>query len=371
MLDTGSYALRVGFAHEDAPADVLMRVGRPKGRSLLRGGDIGEVFIGQNAETHRAVCKVTSPLAGGAVVRWDDLTLLYDYALRTVLSVEADLDGTPVALADAPFRSRDERARLAQLFFERYQAPALLLARPAQLAAYERSTGASALVVDLGAGTSVVSPVYEHEVVAGAVQRMGVGVDAVLAELDRLCMGRNTRLPLQSDALRCSIVAQHLAVAASAADAVEAEASADGVTANTTITLPDGVRYDIGTELQRCTELYFSPAARGLDTVSLVEACRAAVRGFDAPLRSEVLGNVVLCGGGALVNGMAARLRSELAATPEGRGERIRVSASLQPQHAAWRGGALLARQDTFSRLCYSREMYDEHGFGRLAAMFG
>jgi actin-like protein 6A len=66
----------------------------------------------------------------------------------------------PILLSEAPFALQSQREKTAEIMFERFNAPAVFLAKTAFLAA--TSVGrSSAIVVDVGASCSRVTPVYD------------------------------------------------------------------------------------------------------------------------------------------------------------------------------------------------------------------
>ncbi len=91
---------------------------------------------------------------------WDALEQLWEYGLSNMLHV--DVKEHPLLVADSTHSpsQEPEREKLTEILFETFQPPALYLGRSAVLSAFSagRST---AVVVDLGAGGTTVTPVYD------------------------------------------------------------------------------------------------------------------------------------------------------------------------------------------------------------------
>lgn len=66
----------------------------------------------------------------------------------------------PLLVSEPAANPKEQRAKLAELLFEKLQAPALFLARAPVLAAFAAGRP-TALVVDVGAGKTTVAAVYD------------------------------------------------------------------------------------------------------------------------------------------------------------------------------------------------------------------
>jgi len=78
-------------------------------------------------------------------------------------------------------------------------------------------------------------------------------------------------------------------------------------------------------------------------------------------LRTILLANVVLCGGGSLLAGLSDRLNNELARNFA----HMKIHAPGNPterRYGGWLGGSILASLGTFHQLWISKEEWQEHG---------
>lgn len=111
---------------------------------------------------------------------------------------------------------------------------------------------------------------------------------------------------------------------------------------------------NVNVERARVVEPLFDPAMVGLDQAGLAEVCTYALKQFPQLAR-----NVVLSGGFAAVEGLAARLQRELVQTLPA-GTQVAVSKSDDVGLDAWRGIALWAANN--KNAFVSRQEYDEYG---------
>lgn len=148
---------------------------------------------------HRAVCtrkdhvELTSPFDNDGLVRdWDLFETLLAHTLSNELRVSSREHA--LLLADPNHNSRKPRERMTELLFEKFETPAVYLARSAVLSAYAngRTTG---LVLDIGySGTSAV-PVEDGMIVKGnSFLRTAVGGRSMNDMLAGMLSNRNVTL---------------------------------------------------------------------------------------------------------------------------------------------------------------------------------
>ncbi|CAM9156774.1 unnamed protein product [Phaeothamnion confervicola] len=101
-----------------------------------------------------------------AVEDWDMLEKLWDHAVGPRLGIKTS--DHPVLLTEKPFNTPHRRHRSTELIFEKYGAPALFVSKDAVLSCFAvgRTTG---VVLDIGGGSTTVTPVYD-----GWAERRGV-----------------------------------------------------------------------------------------------------------------------------------------------------------------------------------------------------
>ncbi|KAH0257288.1 hypothetical protein KCU71_g21714, partial [Aureobasidium melanogenum] len=88
-----------------------------------------------------------------------------------------------------------------------------------------------------------------------------------------------------------------------------------------------------------------------------------ALSAVDVEIRPVLLNNIVLTGGGSLLDKLAERLHGELSALYPN--PRVRVHASnivTDRKYGSWVGGSILASLGTFHQMWISKKEYEEHG---------
>jgi actin len=127
-----------------------------------------------------------------------------------------------------------------------------------------------------------------------------------------------------------------------------------------THTLPDGTTIELTEERFKAPELLFNPSINGLQHEGLVQLVLTTVDKCDPLLRRDLLGSVVLSGGGSMFQRLPERLEAELRyAAP---GESVNVIAINDRQFSSFLGGSILTSLITFPEMIIMPDEYHEHG---------
>lgn len=328
VIDTGSGFTKCGLAGEGQVLSVVpSRVqllpppGQPRYAVLGAGG---------------GACTV---LTRGAVSDWDALEALWQHLFHCTLGLRPE--ELAVLVADSPAAPRADRAKVAEILFERFQVPAMQAVRQALLALYAHGRTAG-LVLGSGHGTSYVAPILPGDPAPLDTYRLdvaGADLTAYLAEL--LLAGGHAPAP-------AGLVSHIKEACCYVALGAQAPAPVDFV-------LPDGQAVTLGAERSRCPEALFRPQLLGLRQPGLPQLALLSISRLDARRQEQLLANVVLDGGSTLLRGFAERLGQEL-------GPRATVLGSPHRALAAWLGGSIMAARDSFQGLWLSRREYEEEG---------
>ena len=150
VIDNGSDTCKVGFATDKQPrAAVPSIVGHP--RAPGSDGDHLGSYVGEEAESKRAILDVVHPIERGVIVNWDDAQLLWQHAFLKALGVVPEQHA--VLLAESPLSENGDRERITEIMFETFRVPAAYLANQCALAIF--TTGrTSGVVLDSGDGVT-------------------------------------------------------------------------------------------------------------------------------------------------------------------------------------------------------------------------
>lgn len=125
--------------------------------------------------------------------------------------------------------------------------------------------------------------------------------------------------------------------------------------------MPDGYNQAFGAERYRAVEGLFDPKMALTDAAkpapqagwTIPELIKSSLSQVDVDIRPHLLSNVVVVGGSTLIHGFTERLDNELKAMFPG--PRVRLSAPgnvYERKFASWIGGSILASLGTFHQVC-------------------
>ncbi|CAG9573785.1 unnamed protein product [Danaus chrysippus] len=405
VFDPGHHSLRVGYAQEDTPkADIPAVIGVgpathiPDAEEKVPDGNVTQSATKKDelryyidvTELHvpRPNMEVQTYMKDGQIDNWDLFEKMLDYCYSKV--IRSPSEHHPALFTEAVWTTRPAREKLAELLFEKYQAPAFFLVKNAVLAAFANGKS-TALVVDAGASQTSAIPVIDGYALTSAAARSPLGGDHLASQAKLLLANMHIHmLPLYSIQSKEVIRERERArytprilpagltsswqqymlkrqyedfvhTVAQVSEMVYDERTAASVP-GVHYEFPGGYHQDFGPERFKLTECLFE------QTLGAPHLVCAAASACDADARSALWGAVVACGGVACTAGWMERLGKELAARAP---SAHRLKTSAPPAHserrfAAWIGGSILASIGSFQQMWISSQEYDEGGKGQL-----
>ena len=395
VADIGSFATRIGFAGNDVPQTYMPTAVGRKGQQSLFDGALSTYSEGQT---------LSQPVREGLIVDWDEYQQLWEYAIKNNLKV--DLRDTPLLVAEKPYVSSNDRIKLAELMFERFQVPALFLSKDAVLECYScgRTSG---LAVDIGSSGTIITPVSDGWVEAKGVIRSVVGgriMDAKMMEILSSASGVAQEKALRPVCLRSHASGSidpalnaylRLEIARNAKESVcrmadtplgENEAKFS-VLSSVAYELPDGTSVSLGSERYAVSELLCDPSNISFENSDLLSLgldhtrdgalpcdaetgiprliCDSTLR-CDHDIQHAMTANIVVAGGGSAFEGLPERIRREVEKIVHVNAPTWKIkSVSPSPSDrglSAWLGGSILASLGSFNEVWMTKAEYKEHG---------
>ena len=330
---------------------------------------------------------------------WDAIEALWNYALSSQLQIQSQEH--PMLLVESTFNTPERREKMVELVFEKFETPAVFLAKDSVLSAFAvgRST---ALVVNCGAGVTSTVAVHEGFALKTGATRTKVAGN----ELDRIL---ETMLEPQQHPIRPryefnrTIAAEgrlkiekldfpHTTASYAAYmkqeilrdikhSVVRASDAPFDAESNVTIPtmpyeLPDGHLLEIGTDRFTLSEQLFRPTLLQITTdfdgyqfAGLPNMVRETIEKTDVDLRRDLYGSIVVTGGTSAIRGMSERLYKELVntAAPAYKVKTLSVSSHTERLFGPWIGGSILGSLGSFHQMWFSKAEYDEHGAKLIA----
>lgn len=430
--DVGTSSSKFGLAGEDTPQLVLPTVVGKRPVAVLDAQSSSpsdaskppplSPYVVGDLSASRDV-DVLHPVETCAVANWDALEQLWSHAFgrlhvdpvdHPVITSAASCFANE-ALQNAATRDAE---KYVEMMFEKFQVPCFYMAKDAVLDAFAfgRST---ALIAEIGAGATRVVPVFDGYALQRPAQYSSVGCNQLSSYLEHIVRQRNPGLEVRP---RCCFTrklnAQGKVETLSLpkeqcspplmpssylkfmkCDIMRDMREATCVTPATALTedaaernepvryeLPDGTVVNMDRERLEVGEFLLHPrifegagaivkteqhAAAATKTLAkgLHRMLYDAVQLCDADLRRDMLGNIILCGGGSLMPGLTERLHSELTnMVPSTFKVRFTNVMKIERQFSCFIGGSILASLGSFQQLWVSKCEYEELGAHALCA---
>ncbi|SPQ97630.1 unnamed protein product (mitochondrion) [Plasmodiophora brassicae] len=410
VIDTGSLSTKTGFAGENIPKAVVPSfIGRG---AVADGDDVAmrdedtpaptNAYVGQNLYYRRDNVEVTPAVEDGSICDFDATEAIWRHSVESILRIDATEH--PLLLVESVFNTAENREKMCEIAMERFQCPAVFIAKDAVLSAFAagRST---ALVLQCGAGITSSVAVHEgYALMQGKLRTRLAGntLDDVFVKLlsassnhpiephfmfkrELASEGRTTvkRLdfPLTTasytDFMRRDVIRdiKHSVVRVS-----DVPFSSEVSSAIPTVPyeLPDGHVIDVGAERFTLGEQLFNPSASLVDFKEDIDGykfeglpamVRQAVDAVDVDVRRELYGNIVVTGGTSSIRGLSDRLTKELMATaaPAFKIKTLSVGTHHERLFGSWIGASILGSLGSFQQMWFSRSEYEEHGARYIA----
>ena len=425
VADIGSSSARIGYAGADQPqAHFQSAVGKegdaPSSSSSSSSNKSSSSSSSTSGYQHdlshfREGMSVEYPVKDGLITDWDAYESIWRHSLGQY--TRADTRETPMIIAEKPYNPPENRLKLTELMFEKFNIPALFLAKDAVLACYAcgRTTG---LVVDCGGSGCTISPVQDGWVEMRGMNRSAIGgiyMDSYMAELLHKWRPSNPPMPffrlersLSSDTSRI-ITSKPRALQnvhnafdtymslemgremkesisrVAESSLVEIESKLANIPLNQ-YELPDGTLIDVGLERFAASELVFDPSPLNLDNKyvrtlgigcnregalasskeGLITAAADSIFRCDYELQAILVSNLIVTGGCTAPDNMPERIRIDLEtmlkiSVPTCR---VKMTASAPNERAIcpWLGASILGSLGSFQEMYISKREYDEFG---------
>jgi len=352
VLDNGSGVLKAGFAGENEPKCVFPSiVGRPKHTRVMAGALEGDFFIGNKAQEHRGMLAISHPMEHGIVKNWDDMEKIWSSVFTDILKTSAEEH--PVLITEPPMNPRRSREKLAEIFFETFNAPSLNISMQAMLALYAsgKTTG---VVLDSGDGVTHCVPLYEGFSLPHSIRRMDLAGRDVTHQLQLLLRKAGHSFTTSAELQIVQQIKEQCCYVAYDPAKEEEEHPLPK-----SFRLPDGSSIQIGPEAFRAAEILFRPHMVGKEYGGLHDMVVESISMSDIDLRRDLYQNILLSGGTTMTEGLGKRLLSEVKSKCV-RDMKIKILAPPERKISTWIGGSILASLGTFRKMSISAEEYKD-----------
>ncbi|MFX0063791.1 MAG: rod shape-determining protein [Candidatus Hermodarchaeota archaeon] len=357
VIDNGSAMMKAGHAGEGLPRSLFpTMVARHIGE--LPPSDVNfyvrEYYVGHVALNVQNV-RIFYPIEKSIITDWCSMEQVWEYVFDPDLRTNPHEH--PVLLTESPQNPSLNREKMAEIFFEKFDVPAIAIVSSAALSliASGRTTG---LIVDMGAGGTNIVPIYDNLALNHAKKWLNINgrditeyISGLISQRTEYSFSSLRELEIVAD------IKERLGY-------IALDPEREEINVRQYI-LPDGEVINLGVERFLAPEVLFNPAAIDLDCKPLHEAINNCIQKCEVNIQQEIYENIILSGGSSMFPGLKERLQKELTAMVS-ETIKVRVIAPPERMYLAWIGGSILASQPFSSKLWLWKEDYKKHG-ARLA----
>lgn len=361
VLDVGSRIVKAGASGALFPAKTFSNAIYTRELDSGWTGNSQDVWIGAAEQTKRGVFSQSCPMADSVIEDWEQMERVWEHTFFSELRLPPD-EAAAVLLTQPCENPQSTLEKTVAIMFEQFSVPNLHMPVAAVLSLYSAgcSTG---LAVDVGHGSTSIVPVFNGNGLATASRRICLGGAQLNQQLAQLVAAKGAELCRWQD---IDTVKHEGCSCASDYDS-ELTALRDGRIVPKTFQLTDGQSISLDVEQVSVGELLFQPhlapaVIADHDIAGLPQTASACVSKCAKQLQKGLAANVVLSGGGTLMQGFVDRMfHATSQIFPLGAVKGVGLKPE-QREFAAWVGGSILGSLSTFEKLWISMKEYEDHG---------
>lgn len=329
VIDNGLHTTRAGLLLDELPLAVFPTC-------YLRGGEAGPV-VGDSLMSY-PMNDVYTVMKGGVVYNWEHVEANWRYAYEK-MGVEL-LEG-PLVMTENAWNPANARMKTAEVAFELLEVPLFALVKLPLCVTYGLGK-LTALVIDVGASLTSVTPVVDGLVVAKGVRHLRFAGDFLLLHaMSHLAQlpavgGAKGLVPRRYAGVAMLPLFENYVVGSTLHDFKASIATVHNLPVQPAQTVPVAPKHfqlplreivEFGAEQFHLGETLFQPAAYplpapytvnkeedGVRALGLTELVLALLKGCEigGDIYGQLLSNLVITGGTSLLPGLQARLLADL-----------------------------------------------------------
>ena len=362
VIDNGTGYMKGGFSGENAPKAVFPTlIGIPKEGKLLTDKNIPR-YIGQEALEKMGIAEVREPIEKGIIKDWDEMEQIWNHMLYNELRHLPDEHN--IILTDQPSNTPENRGKMAQIMFEKFNIPGLYISMTSVLAIYDAGR-TSGMAVDSGEIITNFVPVYEGFAFPNAISKNETGGRVLTKYLISLLTEKKYNINNYTKKSKINEIKERYCRVSYDFENEIREAGEEG-NLEERVKLSDDEEIILEIEKLKCPEALFRPNFLNLkesNMKGLHDECCASIQQIDVEIRKDLYSNIILSGGNTMFEGLPERLTKEIQKlTPSAASNKVKVIALPERKYASWIGASILSSLSNFQCMWITRAEYNETG---------
>lgn len=363
IIDNGTNTCKAGFSEDDMPrVEIPTVLGFPSSQGGGSTDDQIDIFVGEEALSKGGILELHRPIVKGEIINFNIMEDIWKHIFYNELLSETK--SNPVIVSEAPFAPYKNKAKMAEILFEKLHVENLYITNTSTLALYANGK-TSGIVVDLGYQTSSCVPIYEGFVLNHAVGKIEMGGENLTDYFTTLINSNKENTTKYINPAEKSMINDLKEKICEVAEDYDSQMKkCMDLKSVEYYDLPDKSKVYIGGEKFQCPEMLFQPVMNSSlnQNTGIHEQTYKSIKKCDEDIHKDLYYNVVLCGGSSLFLKIKKRFVKELQSLAP-TGKVVNVIAPPERKYSAWLGGAILASLDNFRmQMFVSKKDYSEAG---------
>lgn len=305
VIDLGSSIIKVGFSLEKTPSMI------------------------NNGFNHRYL---KLPIRNGVIWNWDIMEKILNFIFNK-LSIIPEDNYLLLSICD----TSPDQDKLYRLMLEEYKFKKVYIGKQTILSLYAlgRST---ALLCNIGHDMCQLVPIYKGYLLTHLVKKLALGGGII------------------NNIIYSNLLPSNLELTFEDINELKSKLSFNNENQqydNNNIILTNGKSITLNNQITKCLEIFLNPNYFNKDYKSLDKEINDLIRNSDMSTRLDLMNNIVLIGGGSLMNGLEDRLNSSLKNLNNRYGK---VICEKNREYYEWIGACNLSNLDIFKHLLKSRD---------------
>lgn len=360
ILDIGTANSRIGWAGDDFPDIVAPSVYVDVSDYLFSSDVIEgleELFYEKDQTPHlvgHQALKYQNILKIHEFKKENNFNILLKFFLHYYkqLKISEEVQFKHPLIIVSPFFMSDlEKSKLQHLFFNSLKFPSLLFLHESQaiLSTLQKTSG---VIVSMGESTTYISTIFHGftNIMARDVFPI-TGKDLTNYFLNLILTRIGTSKNIYIDKSIAREIKEKLSLCVLNPQEEQKRVKGGLTKYDRVIDLPDGSNLKINLERFLLSEPLFNPKLAHVDYIGLPEAISKVIKTWERENWEELLGNIILSGGGSLITGLDQRIQFEL---PKYFSEKlkgkIKVIAASGRENMGWIGASILYTKEKLDK---------------------
>lgn len=358
VIDNGSGIIKADFAGKDEPSVHFSTVvGIAKYPVVSQAGVHKDFYISNEVFAKAGILDLIHPISYGQIKDWDNMEKIWSHIFSNELKTEPAEH--PIFFVDSLNATIEQRQKIAQIFFEKFNVPSVYFQSSDTLAllASGRTTG---VVIDSGEGITSISAIFEDYKIPQATQINKIAGHTITSYLikkmnkDDLLFHTSTERLVAQDIKEqtCYVTKDYRAELEKARTTDECKKD---------FQLPDGQIVNLNELRFRVPEFLFRPRLWGCEFKGLPELTFSSIMNSDVHARKDLFANICLAGGNTLFEGFSERLNLELTKLAPS-SITVNIYAPTDRIYSAWKGASQLCSKEQFPQMVITKGEFNEGG---------